>query len=296
MTRERWREIRLKGGVVDLSSRAKWLLIGEDRVLYLNGQVTQDVRRATAEWAVYACVTDVKGRVCGDIFVRATADGRGLFVDAEEGLRETLGMRLERYIVADDVEILDVTEEWDVMHFFGEAAQGIKGGSECERFGVAGREVWSSRGDSVDGVSGLLSGDELEVLRVLNGVARYPFELNGEVFPPEAALELRAIDYTKGCYIGQEVISRIRTSRKMPRELVAWSLNGDGAVAVGAKVVLPGVGERELGAVTSAVVDPETGLAAGLAYVKLGTVPDDSQLLVGNDLATIRRLISGLSL
>jgi folate-binding protein YgfZ len=249
----------------------------------------------TAEKAVYACVTDVKGRISGDVFVRVTVDGEGLLLDAEEGLREALMLRLDRYIVADDVEIQDVTDDWDLVHHFGEAAEGIEGGSLCERFGVAGRDVWTARGESVTSGDGFLSAEELEVLRVLNGVARYPFELNGEVFPPEAGLELRAIDYSKGCYIGQEVISRIRTSRKMPRELVAWRLKGGGEVGAGAQVVLPGEGGRILGGVTSVVVEPETGLAAGLAYVKLGTVPDDSQLLVGNHLATIRRLVPGLS-
>ena len=296
MTKERWEAIRQSGGIVDLSGRAKWLITGEDRIRYLNGQVTQDIRRATAEKAVYACVTDVKGRISGDIFVRVAADGKGLLLDAEEGLREVLLLRLDRYIVADDVEIQDVTDDWDLVHYFGDAAEGIEGGSLCERFGMAGRDVWTARGESVMSGDGFLSAEELEVLRVLNGVARYPFELNGEVFPPEAGLELRAIDYSKGCYIGQEVISRIRTSRKMPRELVAWRLNGGGEVGAGAQVVLPGEGGRILGGVTSVVVEPETGLAAGLAYVKLGTVPDDSQLLVGNHLATIRRLVPGLSL
>jgi folate-binding protein YgfZ len=296
MTKERWEATRQNGGMADLSGRAKWLIAGEDRIRYLNGQVTQDIRRATAEKAVYACVTDVKGRISGDVFVRVTADGQGLLLDAEEGLREVLLLRLDRYIVADDVEIQDVTDDWDVVHYFGDAAEGIEGGSLCERFGMAGRDVWTARGDSVMSGDGFLSAEELEVLRVLNGVARYPFELNGEVFPPEAGLELRAIDYSKGCYIGQEVISRIRTSRKMPRELVAWRLNGGGEVGAGAQVVLPGEGGRILGGVTSVVVEPETGLAAGLAYVKLGTVPDDSQLLVGNHLATIRRLVPGLSL
>lgn len=295
MTQERWQAIRRNGGAVNLSNRAKWLLKGEDRIRYLNGQVTQDVRRATAGKAVYACVTDVKGRISGDVFVRVTADGEGLLLDAEEGLREVLMTRLDRYIVADDVEILDVTDEWDVVHYFGEAAQEVEGGVECERFGVSGRDVWTARGESPRGGDGFLSESEVEVLRVLNGVARYPFELNGEVFPPEAGLELRAIDYAKGCYIGQEVISRIRTSRKMPRELVAWRLNGGGEVEAGSQVVLPGEGGTILGAVTSVVIEPETELAAGLAYVKLGNVPDDSQLLVGNHLATIRRLVPGLS-
>lgn len=295
MTQERWQEIGRDGGAVDLSNRAKWLLTGGDRIRYLNGQVTQDIRRATAARSVYACVTDVKGRINGDVFVRLTGDGEGLLLDAEEGLREVLMLRLDRYIVADDVEIADVTDEWDVEHLFGEAAHGVEGGIECERFGVAGRDVWTARGESARGGEGFLSEGEVEVLRVLNGVPRYPFELSGEVFPPEAGLELRAIDYNKGCYIGQEVISRIRTSRKMPRELVAWRLNGGGEVESGAQVVLPGEGGRILGAVTSVVIEPETGFAAGLAYVKLGTVPDDSQLLVGNHLATIRRLVPGLS-
>ncbi|MDH4475508.1 MAG: hypothetical protein QE274_03465 [Verrucomicrobiaceae bacterium] len=296
MTKERWEAIQQNGGMADLSGRAKWLLTGEDRIRYLNGQVTQDVRRVTAEKAVYACVTDVKGRISGDVFVRVMVDGEGLLLDAEEGLREALMLRLDRYIVADDVEIQDVTDDWNLVHYFGEAVQGIEGGSLCERFGVGGRDVWTARGESVMSRDGFLSAEELEVLRVLNGVARYPFELNGEVFPPEAGLELRAIDYSKGCYIGQEVISRIRTSRKMPRELVGWRLNGGGEVEAGEQVVLPGDGGRILGGVTSVVVEPETGLAAGLAYVKLGTVPDDSQLLVGNHLATIRRLVPGLFL
>ena len=295
MTQDRWQEIGRDGGAVDLSNRAKWLITGGDRMRYLNGQVTQDIRRATAARSVYACVTDVKGRISGDVFVRVTVDGEGLLLDAEEGLREALMLRLDRYIVADDVEIADVTDEWDVVHLFGEAARGVEGGIECERFGVGGRDVWTARGESARGGEGFLSEGEVEVLRVLNGVPRYPFELSGEVFPPEAGLDLRAIDYNKGCYIGQEVISRIRTSRKMPRELVAWRLNGGGEVEAGAQVVLPGEGGRILGAVTSVVIEPETGFAAGLAYVKLGTVPDDSQLLVGNHLATIRRLVPGLS-
>lgn len=294
MTGERWNRIRGVGGMVDLSKRAKWLLTGEDRMRYLNGQVTQDVRKATTGKAVYACVTDAKGRVFGDVFVRVAVDGKGLLLDAEEDLRETLGLRLDRYIVADDAEIVDVTEDWEIEHFFGESATGVEGACECERYGVAGVDLWRPKGESRTLAGEMVTESEVEVLRVMNGVARYPFELNGEVFPPEAGVELRAIDYNKGCYIGQEVLSRIRTSKKMPRELVNWRLDGEGAVVVGDAVGLPGEGGRVLGAVTSVVVDPETGGAVGLAYVKLGTVPDDSRLLVGNDLATIRRLIPGL--
>lgn len=296
MTEERWLEIRNEGGVIDLSRRAKWLLTGEDRERYLNGQVTQNVTKATSKKAIYACVTDAKGRVCGDVFVRRTEDGQGLLVDTEEQLRETLILRLNRYIVADDVEIQDVTDDWNLEHRFGADGGGESDGCECERFGVVGRDVWTPRSEVERPVFQALTDDEVEVLRVLNGIARYPNELNDEVFPPEAGVEARAIDYAKGCYIGQEVLSRIRTSRKMPRELVAWRLNSDGVGLRGDTVAVPGDGGRVVGLVTSAVIDPETGRSAGLAFVKLGSVPDDSQLLVGNHFATIRRLVSGLPL
>lgn len=292
MTAERWLEIQAQGGSVCLSNRSKWLITGSDRVRYLNGQVTQDVRRAQADKAVYACVTDAKGRICGDVFIRQTPDGSGLLLDAEECLREELGVRLERYLVADDAEITDVTEDWAVFHFFGEAKAGRAQGCEVERLGVPGIDLWLSPKELPAGVSGLTS-EEAEIVRVLRGIPRYPNELNSEVFPPEAGLEARAMDYVKGCYIGQEVLSRIKTTRKMPRELVGWALTGQGEVRPGTDLVLPS--GRVVGQVTSGVRHPETGRAVGLAYVKLGTVPDDSQLLVGNDLATIQRLVPGLS-
>lgn len=292
MTAERWAEIQADGGSVCLTDRAKWLLTGDDRVRYLNGQVTQDVRRAKAGRVVYACVTDAKGRVCGDIFVRETEDGSGLLLDAEASLREVLAGRLERYMVADDVEMTDVTEEWTLTHFFGAACEEVGKGHACERLGQPGVDVWTRKAEGQLPASSV-SAEEMEVLRVLHGVPRYPNELNGEIFPPEAGLEARAMDYTKGCYIGQEVLSRIRTTRKMPRELVSWTLLGEGEVPKG--TVLAELGGKSVGQVTSVVRHPVTGRATGLGYVKLGAVPDDSQLLVGNDLATIERLLPGLS-
>ncbi len=64
-----------QGGAVDLSARAKWRLTGTDRVRYLNGQVTQDVRQARPDRALYGCVTNVKGKIEGDVFIRAGAHG-----------------------------------------------------------------------------------------------------------------------------------------------------------------------------------------------------------------------------
>ena len=285
MTAERFQEIERQGGWVNLSGRAKWQLTGGDRIRYLNGQVTQDVRKASQEAAVYACVTDVKGRICGDVFVRVSDGGEALWVDSEAHLAEELGIRLERYIIADDVELAEITDEWGLWHAFGMASEGISG-VRAERFGVPGVDVWLPSGEtpSFSGVE--LTADEVETIRIVRGVPRHPNELNLRTFPPEAGLEARAMDFSKGCYIGQEVLSRIRTTGKMPRCLVRWALSeATVAVTVGAEIAT--VEKAMVGEVTSVTRDPVSGLQVGLGYVKQGARLD-SELLVGGGMASIR--------
>src|SRR5205807_2368267 len=103
-----YRECQAQGGVADLSDRTQLVLTGPDRVRYLNGQVTSDVRKLQSGQTQMACVTTAKGKLCADICITAQEDA--LYVDAEGSLREALLARLERYIVADDVAIEDATE------------------------------------------------------------------------------------------------------------------------------------------------------------------------------------------
>jgi len=282
MTSERYLEIESKGGVIDLSSRGKFQLTGGDRVRYLNGQVTNDVRLATEKRAIYACVTDIKGRTVGDVFIRAAENGTALYLDAVSELREVLGPRLERYIIADDVELTDITEEWQLWHVFGPAAECISEGVEAERFGCTGRDVWLPRdADEPSWEAPILTTSEAEQWRILRGIPQFPQELGGEVFPPEAGLDDRAMSYTKGCYIGQEILSRIRTTGKMPRRLVQWSSNDSVlGISPGDELVQPGESIK-VGLVTSVTLDPNTGRQVGLAYLKSSAVVVDSELLVG---------------
>ena len=263
---------------MNLSSRSKFRLTGNDRVRYLNGQVTNDVRRVKADETLYACVTDAKGRIVGDVFVHAMENA--LLLDAEAGLRETLGMRLERYIVADDVELTDVTEEWQLWHVW-ESATGTPvrrerwiDGQECpsyclssNRFSVEGVDLWlpADAAPPTFGSLPILSEADLETWRILQKVPRWPHELNAETFPPEAGLETRAMDFTKGCYIGQEILSRIKTTGKMPRELVTFE--SEVAVNLGDEILAG----KPVGTVTSVATHPETGKTVGLAMVRQGT-------------------------
>src|SRR6188768_1468566 len=105
------------GAVFDLSSRTKLRIVGSDRLRYLNGQVTNDVRKASATSAIYACVLNAKGKIDADIFV--ATDGATFLMDADPGMGDQLMARLERYIIADDVQVEDVTNDFALFHVIG---------------------------------------------------------------------------------------------------------------------------------------------------------------------------------
>jgi len=278
MTADLFQQITAHGAAVNLSSRAKLRLTGTDRVRYLNGQVTNDMRRVKPDETLYACVTDVKGRIAADVWVHAQDDA--LLLDAEPALRETLGMRLERYIVADDVELTDVTEDWQLWHVFGgeTTPASLEDGIEAPghparsaRYGAAGFDLWlptSASAPTFNPDRPLLSDADLETWRILQKIPRWPHELNAETFPPEAGLERLAMDFTKGCYIGQEVLSRIKTTGKMPREMIAFA----SATAVNAGDEL--WHEKAIGKVTSVTQHPVTSLTIGLAMIRQGTAAE----------------------
>src|SRR5438270_2555648 len=92
----------------DLSGRVRLRVTGPDCFRYLNGQITNDLRKATPTTALQASILTAKGKLSGHVFVTAEEDGAFL-LDADQEQRETLPARLERYVIADNVEIEDVT-------------------------------------------------------------------------------------------------------------------------------------------------------------------------------------------
>jgi folate-binding protein YgfZ len=278
MTAELFQQITTHGAAVNLSSHAKFRLTGADRVRYLNGQVTNDMRRVKPDETLYACVTDVKGRIAAD--VRVHSQNEALLLDAEPALREPLGMRLERYIVADDVELTDVTEDWQLWHVFGgettpasleHSLEAPAHSLRSARYGTAGFDLWlpaSASAPTFHPDHPLLNDTDLETWRILQKIPRWPHELNAETFPPEVGLESSAMDFSKGCYIGQEVLSRIKTTGKMPREMIAFE--SAAVVNVGDELWH----EKAIGKVTSVTPHPVTGLTLGLAMIRQGTAPE----------------------
>lgn len=286
MNAQLFEKLESDGGWLNLSKRAKWRLSGADRVRYLNGQITQDARKADACNILHACVTNAKGRIEGDLFFHTTAECDSLLLDAPECLRDTLGMRLDKYIISDDAELEDITEQWQLWHRFGPHFDGLTSGLACQRMACPGMDVWLPVGATPPGEA--LSTADAETLRILRGVPAWPHELNGEVFPQEAGLEAEVMSYHKGCYIGQEVLSRIKSTGKMPRELVTWQSEAE----LESGMQLWKEDGTKIGTVTSAARHPLGGHAQGLAYVRQGSVEKDSRLLVGNDMASIAATLS----
>ena len=261
----------------DLSGRAKLRITGSDRLRFLNGQVTNDVRKASESAAIEACVLSAKGRMNGHVFLSAERDC--FLADADPDLRHALIARLERYVIADDVQIEDVTDRLSIFHVLSPTAPALGDGwrlVSAHRFTESGWDVWSDAAlhdvvaRQLSSAFRFFDAASAEVFRVEEGVPRWGRELTEEIIPIEANLEVRAIDYEKGCYIGQEVISRIKMSGQTNKRLCGLVSFRGAPLLTGMKLAATGEKSKEAGWITSATRSERLGREIALAYVKRG--------------------------
>ncbi|MBA3883115.1 MAG: folate-binding protein YgfZ [Chthoniobacterales bacterium] len=264
-----------QGAVFDLTRRAKIRVTGADRLRYLNGQISNDIRKAGATTAIHACVLNAKGRVNADVFI--TTDGDSYLVDTDYEMREQLVARLERYAIADDVEITDVTHDLALLHIVGPDTPPVQSAvamPRAERYGCGGIDIWLPRPSYDKALQELLAElpfcDEAtaETFRIEQGVPRWGHELSEEIIPTEANLEGSAIDYAKGCYIGQEVISRIKMSGQTNKRLCGFVALG--AAPLESAMRLTTSEGKDVGSITSAAISRRLGKQIGLGFVKRG--------------------------
>ena len=261
---------------LDLSARAKLRVTGADRFRFLNGQITNDLRKANETVAIEACVLNAKGKLNAHIFI--TALGERFLIDAEPELRETLRARLERYVIADDIQIDDVTDEFSLFHVLrrDKPAPGSGRIVSALRFAGTGWDIWSDSAlhDAVqhEFASAYLFIDSAaaDVMRIEQGLARWGRELTDEIIPIEANLQQRTIDYQKGCYIGQEVISRMKMSGQTNKRLCGLISLNKTPLQPAMKLVTPSPSAKEAGWITSATRSQQLGKEIALGYVKRG--------------------------
>jgi folate-binding protein YgfZ len=261
----------------DLSPRVKLRVTGTDRERFLNGQFSNDVRKATKTHAIEACILNAKGKLNAHVFV--AAEGQSYILDADARLRESLQPRLERYIIADDVQLGDESDRFSIFHLLGGALPELP--NECQlrstiRFGEPGYDIWvegTRRKDLLRELSRqfkFYDTDRAEVFRIERGIPRWGRELTEEIIPVEANLEDRAIDYEKGCYIGQEVISRIKMSGQTNKRLCGFVAVKGSPLTPGMKLFPKGEEKKEVGWITSAAHSEHLGKEIALGFVKRG--------------------------
>ena len=259
---------------LDLSARAKLRVSGADRFRFLNGQITNDLRKASETVAIEACVLNAKGKLNAHIFI--TAHGESFLIDTEPELRETLRPRLERYVIADDVEIEDITDEFSLFHVLTEEPPSPGSGRlvSARRFAATGWDIWTdpTRQDALrnelNSAYAFIDSTAADAMRIEQGLPRWGRELTDEIIPIEANLEERTIDYEKGCYIGQEVISRIKMSGQTNKRLCGLISLNNAPLQAGMKVGAPSAPGKQAGWITSATRSQRQEIALG--YVKRG--------------------------
>ena len=258
----------------DLSSRVKLRVTGRDCVRFLNGQITNDIRKATETAAAEACVLNAKGKMEAHLYLHARGDS--FIIDADPTLASVLQTRLERYVIADDVQIEDVTSQFSLFHIIGGAVPNVVSQGRiisANRLDDSGTDIWCEAHQCNEMVRELIrqfrycDNGCAEQLRIERGIPRWGRELTPEIIPVEANLEQRCIDYEKGCYIGQETISRMKMSGQRNKQLCGL-VSKRGGHLVPETRLLAGQEPKDAGWITS--VTQSGGREIALGYVKRG--------------------------
>ncbi len=294
--------LRESAGALDLSFRGRICVTGGDRVRFLNGQVTNNVKDLRAGAGCYAALVTAKGKLQSDLNIYCLPDE--LLLDFEPGFAEIVTQRLEKFIIADDAQIVDASVYYGLLSVQGPKAEtavnGLALGLDLPtqtysfttakeatlgdiylmnqpRLGVSGFDLFvplAALGAVMDKlvaavkqVGGRACGwQALEMARMEAGIPRFGLDMDETNLAPESLNE-RAISYAKGCYIGQEVIARIRTYGQVAKALRALRLADDLKTlpVKGDKLFRDG---KEVGFITSALASPALKTNIALCYVR----------------------------
>ena len=307
-------------GVYDLSSRSKIKLAGSDRVRWLNGMVTNNIRDLAPNRGVYCFLLNAQGRIQADFYAYNLGDS--LLVDTDARQRDTVLAHFEKFIIMDDVEVSDVSATMTSVGIAGPQALTVLRSAGIQSPDLAPLELCTpkcecacgclqctlARGDDPGGNSyeiwltpdklkatwdaliaagaTAVGSDALELRRVQSAIPRYGVDIRERDLPQETG-QTRALNFTKGCYLGQEIVERIRSRGAVHRLFTAFLVEGPlpepgtkietdekevGEITSSAKLPLP-AGDRAiaLGYLRREAVDKN--LRAGTAGLKVATSP-----------------------
>ncbi len=310
--------VRNSVGIADVSYRGRYRLIGEDRTKFLNRIISNDVENLSPGQGTYTTFLTHRGKIIADFNVYILKDMIGIDTSAET--RESLFDELNKYLIADDVEISDLTDETGAIavhgpqasdcvqcvfgmsnlvglpeyhNYFHEADTLFNYDAVCVRTDTTG-EIGYTLYTPAEALESLweklmckdapfnvqpIGWNALESLRIEAGVPRYGAELTNTVIPLEAELE-HAIDFEKGCYIGQEIIARMKYRGHPNRLLRGIEIEGSPASAETRQGASVFDGDKEVGWITSTTFAPTLGKPIAMAYVRMAVTEAGSRVQI----------------
>jgi folate-binding protein YgfZ len=303
-------------GVYDLGFRAKISLTGGDRVRWLNGMVTNNIRDLAVNQGVYAFLLNPQGHILGDLY--AYNRGESITVDTDLGQAEKILATFDHYIIMDDVEVTNLSEQLTALGVAGPKSrevlttagfeipemrslqvQSVKWqGADCtlvrgEDEQHSSYEIWLAP-DSVKQLwDGLLAAgatpagsEALELQRIVSGIPRYGVDIRERDLPQETE-QARALNFNKGCYVGQEIVERIRSRGAVHRKFAGFLAEGTAPIAAGTKIV---AGEKEVGEITSAASLSGGEKTVALGYIRREVGVPGREIKIGAVSATVVQL------
>jgi folate-binding protein YgfZ len=309
-------------GLYDLGFRARISLTGGDRVRWMNGMVTNNIRDLAAGHGLYAFLLNPQGRILGDMYVYNR--GESLLVETDRSQVEQIIATFDHFIIMDDVELANVGEMQTALGISGprsrellnavgisvpeiEPLQVITPQCACDcdcvectviRGEDAPREsyeIWLAPKDVYKTWEALVSAgatpvgsEALEMQRIAAGIPLYGVDIRERDLPQETE-QMRALNFNKGCYVGQEIVERIRSRGNVHRKFTGFLAAGAAEISVGSKIVSA---EKEVGEVTSAAVvrsGPEQQTVA-LGYIRREVGVPGRQVTIGTSSATLIQL------
>jgi len=307
--------VREGAGLFRLPGRGVLEVGGGDRVRWLDGMISADVKALAPGRGAHGLLLTRQGRIVADLHVLARADG--FWLELEAAALPSVQTRLAGYVIADDVTLTDRRAELARLAVEGPRAAELLAAAGAGPGGLAphgwrelaiagtplvvaaygfsglpGFQLFVPAG-AAEAVGGALlgaglaaaSGDTLECLRIAAGLPWLGRELDESVLPAEARLDA-AISNTKGCYTGQEVVTRMRSRGRVRHLLVGLRFEGDVLPAHGAEIESAA---GRIGQVTSSVLSPEEG-AIGLGFVRTEDAEPGASVRVAGTAARLAAL------
>lgn len=285
-------------GYCDLSGRTQIEMIGSDRAKVLHGLCTNDIKRLAPGDACEAFLTNVQGKTTGYVNVFCTQ--QSLIIDTNSGLAAEMIPALDRYIIREDVTLIDRSPDWSEVLVSGSQAvrllesrfdgvippqrmgiaAGAIGGIQvqlrrlpytsadcflvcCDSSLVSGLIAWLYKNGAVE-----CDCEAINVARIEMGVPVYGQDVTIDNLPQEIARDEFAISFTKGCYLGQETVARIDALGHVNRRLSGLKFSGTTAPPPGMKITVDG---KQLAQITSSCFSPGLNAPLALAFVRRGS-------------------------